>query len=267
MWAWSPDSVRPSATCSTPCPPMAGVACWPPNSFGAMKTWTSSICRGVEQRAEKLRAPFDEHVRHPPAAQLVEQLQEPLLMGRRRKRQHFAARVGQPAEILLVGIRAGGHDASGYSRAVRTSWLKLASRASESRTIRVAMRGGAPSSSRAVSSGSSSWAVPRPTRIASTRPRSWWPDLPGGFAGDPLAVAAAGGDLAVERHGPFGDDPGPAGFEQLQIRARSARGPRSSQSPSSTSMPAAARRLSPPPATCGNGIAHRHDDAGQAAPA
>lgn len=37
------------------------------------------------------------------------------------------------------------------------------------------------------------------------------------FAGDPAAVASTGGDLAVERHGPLGDDPRSAGRKQLQI--------------------------------------------------
>ena len=35
--------------------------------------------------------------------------------------------------------------------------------------------------------------------------------------GYPAALSAAGGDLAVERHGPFGDDPRPARLDELQI--------------------------------------------------
>ena len=39
-----------------------------------------------------------------------------------------------------------------------------------------------------------------------------------GFAGNPAAVAGASGNFSVERHGPFGDHPRPAGCHQFQIR-------------------------------------------------
>ena len=60
--------------------------------------------------------------------------------------------------------------------------------------------------------------------IASTRPRKLVHDRPRGLAGDPAAVASARGQLAVERHGPLGDDPGPAGSTSLRYGALSSPG-------------------------------------------
>ena len=71
-------------------------------------------------------------------------------------------------------------------------------RASESNTTRRGWR--VTPSTRAVSSGSSASAVPMPTATASHSARQWCERVRLVLAGDPLRVAAAGGDLAVERH-------------------------------------------------------------------
>ena len=68
---------------------------------------------------------------------------------------------------------------------------------------------------RAVSSGSSASAVPMPTATASHSARQWWARSRLDSPGDPLGVAAVGGDLAVERHRRLEQDPGPAGAGAL----------------------------------------------------
>ena len=91
---------------------------------------------------------------------------------------------------------------------MRTKRLSKLNVARSSTTTRSAVRG---PGGRAVSCGSSAFAVPAPTTIASTRPRSSMHDGARRFARDPAAVAGRRRDLAVERHGPLGDDPRPAG--------------------------------------------------------
>ena len=141
---------------------------------------------------------------------------------------------------------------SGASPTVLTNWLSKPSVARLSATIRAAIRG---PGGRAINNGSSATAVPRPTRMPSTRPRSRWTISRDSRAGNPAAIAGAGGDFAVERHGPFGDDPGPPAENPLQIRGIQARRASTARRPISTATPAAVNSANPRPPTSGKGSA------------
>ena len=49
-------------------------------------------------------------LRHLPAAEFVEEEQHPLVAGCGRERQHFAARGGEAADVLVGGFGAAGDD-------------------------------------------------------------------------------------------------------------------------------------------------------------
>jgi hypothetical protein len=88
------------------------------------------------------------------------------LVGRTRTSQPAARkRANVASSVAHVAISVG------ISLAVRTSWEVSGSRARVSTTTRPATRG---PGGRAVNNGSSASAVPMPTRMPSTRPRSSW---------------------------------------------------------------------------------------------
>ena len=144
-----------------------------------------------------------------------------------------------------ASARRGARDDDGQRHlgGAGTSWESSGRRASESNTIRRGWRW--TPSMRAVSSGSSASAVPIPTATASHSARQWWASRRRGLAGDPLRVAGAGGDLAVERHRRLEQHPGAAGagvlaerlVEQPRARRRARRSATTTSTPSSRRIP------------------------------
>ena len=100
-----------------------------------------------------------------------------------------------------VGVGAGADDDQQRRLVDRADQLRVERQAGlgvEDHPRRLARR---RSTSRAVSSGSSASAVPIPTATASASARQRWTSVAAPLAGDPLRVAAGGGDEAVERGG------------------------------------------------------------------
>ena len=168
---------------------------------------------GVEQAAQQAAAALDQHIGQPAAAQFGQQGIKARMGRFALAEEHFAAYMAKPQAVGLRGFHAGGHQHGRFAGSL-TSWLSLPSDARVSRTTRTAVRGPAAERSaadrRARRSASDhdciDTAAKSVDRLARLR------------IGNPSAFAGVSGDFAVERHGPFGDDPRPAGFHELEIR-------------------------------------------------
>ena len=188
-------------------------AVWPPTILGATKTWTSSTQSRSKNPPSSLAAPstrrFVQRRWPSPCRRNVRRADAP-----GRHSGHLAARPAAVVAPLPRRHRWPRLPRRGLARRLN----QLACRAAEQPGHR--RRSAWPRgrlAGRAVSSGSSTAAVCRPIMMASMRPRSWCTIARERLVADPATVAGATGDLAVERHGPFGDHPRPALAEQRQI--------------------------------------------------
>ena len=154
---------------------------------------------GVEERAGQVRAALEQDRGDARRAELVERVAHARRARSRRWRRSPRRRRPRARRRRVRGAARATTTVSGTSAAPRTSWESSGRRASESKTIAARLAARRPRS-RAVSSGSSASAVPMPTATASHSARQWCDSRARVLAGDPLRVAGAGRDLAVERH-------------------------------------------------------------------
>ena len=137
-------------------------------------------------------------------------------------------------------------------------------RAVESKTTRRGWRW--TPSMRAVSCGSSASAVPMPTATASTEARQRCAERAARLARDPLGVAGARGDLAVEAHRRLEERPSGRPVRACLRKAWLCRRARAASSPpaTSTSTPSSRRMPSPRPDAFSARVVAGHDDAADA---
>ena len=93
-----------------------------------MKTWTSSICAGVQQAAQHSAAAFDQHVGHSAPAQFVEQLRRAVRVAFALADEDLAAGVDQPVAIVRRRLVLPTATSTGTSGPLRTSWLSSGKR-------------------------------------------------------------------------------------------------------------------------------------------
>ena len=237
---------RRRRSCSTPSPSSGSRAARPPSTIGARNSRISSISPASRNAPARCGPPSSRIEPTPRGAELIE------------RRAHAGGLVlaGGDDHLGAVGLervgggarRGAGDDDRERDPSARRgrAWSRAAAgRASRTRS---GAAGAATPSTRAVSCGSSASAVPMPTATASHSARQWCARGAALLAGDPLRVAAARGDLAVERHRRLEQHPRPPGagvlaerlVEQPGARRRARRRRRTTSMPSSRRMPEAA---------------------------
>ena len=184
----------PSSTRSAPRPATTGLASPPPIRTGATKRRSSSISPASQEGAGERRAALEQEAGDAAAAELGEGAggQRPGGDAPRRRPRAGPRRVppGRPGRSRRRAAPPGStRRASSRAGAGRV----------ESKTTRAGWRAAGGSRSRAVSRASSASAVPIPTATASDSARQRCTRRAAALAGDPLRVARAGRDLAVER--------------------------------------------------------------------
>ena len=193
---------------STPSPSSGSRALEPPSTTGARNRRISSISPASRNAPARCGPPSSRIEVTPRRAELRERVAHAGGLVARRWRRRRRRRRPPARRSRRAARRARRRRSAAPRAAPRTSCESSGRRASESKTIRRGWR--RTPSMRAVSCGSSASAVPMPTATASHLGAPVVREPARVLAGDPLRVAGAGRDLAVERHRRLEQHPRPA---------------------------------------------------------